>query len=642
MSKSKKKKHYVPVAPAKSQISPELKRVFSVIALLIPVIFILLLEGGLRLFNYGGDTRLFIDGPDELPQYYRCNPDVGKRYFFTQNTVPNPPKDLFLKTKPQNGYRIFVMGGSTTAGFPYGNNIMFSRILHQRLNDAFPKRHIEVINTAMSAVNSYTLLDFMDEIFDKQPDAILIYAGHNEYYGAMGVASMESLGKFRWGVKAFLAMQNFRIYRLMRDFVGTLKAMIGKSIHSGDELDPTNTLMARIVGSESIPYGSPAYELGNKQYRENLDEILGKAKNAGVPVIISELVCNLHDQQPFVSIDEIDSLSANHQFKIALSMERDHQYDRAKQAFYRAKDLDALRFRASEDINAIIHELADKYADPVVPMKSIFEQASPNRFIGNNLIFEHLHPNIDGYFLLADGFFNAMRENHFIGNDWDESLIQSAQAYHQTWPITALDSVYANLTIFHLKGGWPFKSKSTVNRSLIDYKPKNVVESVALKSLMDPDISLELAHVKLAEYYQQQGDIEAAGQEYAALMYTIPYEDDFVKKACESFMHVGKEDRALMLLESSLRYKPSSYASKMAATFLLKANRVNEAIPYLEQTVALQPTDSQMLFNLTQAYIYCGHIKQAMDSFQTLKRIEPNSAHIGRIEQLLARLKNRQ
>ena len=42
----------------------------------------------------------------------------------------------------------------------------------------------------MSAVSSYTLLDFSDEIVDYQPDAILIYAGHNEYLGILGVGSV--------------------------------------------------------------------------------------------------------------------------------------------------------------------------------------------------------------------------------------------------------------------------------------------------------------------------------------------------------------------------------------------------------------------------------------------------------------------
>ena len=79
--------------------------------------------------------------------------------------------NLFLKEKPANGYRIFVLGGSTTAGFPYGNNLDFARILNRRLSDQFPEKKIEIINCAMTAVNTYTVLDLMDEILEQQPDA---------------------------------------------------------------------------------------------------------------------------------------------------------------------------------------------------------------------------------------------------------------------------------------------------------------------------------------------------------------------------------------------------------------------------------------------------------------------------------------
>ena len=58
--------------------------------------------------------------------------------------------------------------------------------LEERLQATFPGREIEVINTALTAVNSYTLLDQADEIAGQRPDAVLIYTGHNEYYGALG------------------------------------------------------------------------------------------------------------------------------------------------------------------------------------------------------------------------------------------------------------------------------------------------------------------------------------------------------------------------------------------------------------------------------------------------------------------------
>jgi hypothetical protein len=164
-----------------SEQIPRRKRLFTALALAIPIIFFLFLEIVLRLLGYGGNLDLFIPAPSDFADYYMCNLDVGRRYFSMQNRVPEPPNDMFLKNKPENGYRIFALGGSTTAGFPYPNSITWPRILEARLADVFPKKHIEMINTAMTAVNTYTVLDFVDEIISKEPDAVLIYSGHNEF-----------------------------------------------------------------------------------------------------------------------------------------------------------------------------------------------------------------------------------------------------------------------------------------------------------------------------------------------------------------------------------------------------------------------------------------------------------------------------
>ncbi|MFQ5583969.1 MAG: SGNH/GDSL hydrolase family protein, partial [Calditrichia bacterium] len=251
-------------------LSPQKKTVYRLILLLLPIIFLVLLEVLLRLFHYGGDLRLFITAGGEYKKFKICNPYVGKRYFMNQVFVPDPPGDLFLKEKPANGYRIFVLGGSSAAGYPYHENLLFSRILQKRLSDAFPEKYIEIVNTAMAAINSYTLLDFMDEILENQPDAILIYAGHNEFYGALGIASAESLGKFRWGIKLYLKLKKYKTFLLLRDAINWLRNNLAKLFSDGSVTDPTATLMERLVAQQKIIYGSSLYDLGKQQFKKNL------------------------------------------------------------------------------------------------------------------------------------------------------------------------------------------------------------------------------------------------------------------------------------------------------------------------------------------------------------------------------------
>src|SRR4030042_834537 len=150
--------HYLQSRP--QNIDTRKNRIFFLIIISIPILFFILLEVILQLLGYGGNLDLFVDAPKDFPLHQMANQQVARRFFSRQNAVPSPPLDLFLKQKPANGFRIFVLGGSTTAGYPYAANLMFSRILQRRLSDAFPERKIEVGNLAMSAINSYALLDF--------------------------------------------------------------------------------------------------------------------------------------------------------------------------------------------------------------------------------------------------------------------------------------------------------------------------------------------------------------------------------------------------------------------------------------------------------------------------------------------------
>jgi tetratricopeptide (TPR) repeat protein len=588
-----------------SEIAPGKRILFSLLLLLIALGALLLVEGVLRLTNYGGDLSLFISAPGEVSDYYRLNPDIGKRYFYKQFTIPTPPKDLFLKEKPENGYRIFVLGGSTTAGFPYGNNLMFSRILWRRLQDVFPDKRIEVVNTAMAAINSYTVLDFIDEILEYEPDLILIYMGHNEFYGALGVASLESIGQSRSIIKIYLKIQHLRLFRLLRALISKVKTLFEKN-HADNPENLTATLMERIVSEQFIPLESELYKKGKKQFQDNLEEILGIAHRANVPVVLSELVSNVGKQPPFHSVKEDSFPPADQIYKKAQETEKSGNYNKARQLYFQAKDLDALRFRASEDFNNIIHESASKYKNTIVPMKNIFEKNSPNGIIGNSLMLEHLHPNLDGNFLMAEGFFRALRSEGYINPRWDSNQIKSIDEYKKTWGTSALDTVYGNLNIRWLKGGWPFQAKEFHNKSLETYNPKNKVDSVALKVLINKEIGIEVGHLELANYYRENKDYLKAYREYRALIYTIPHETMFYEGAAQMLFKLNKEEEALSILEESFRMKKNDFAIKNLARSYLQQGNVNKTLYYCAKAETKLTKDPEFLNTLAHAYIASG------------------------------------
>ncbi|HEX9972475.1 MAG TPA: GDSL-type esterase/lipase family protein [bacterium] len=606
------------------ELNPKRRRLFVLIMLFIPLLFILILELILQIAGYGINTDLFIPAQGDYSDYFKINPLVGHRFFMSQVNVPNPPNDLFLINKPENGFRIFVMGGSTTAGYPYGNNLMFSRILNQRLSDAFPEKHIEVINTATVAINSYALLDFMDEIFEKQPDAILIYAGHNEFYGALGVASTETLGRFRPILKLYLKLKRFKTPQLFRDILWQLKNRIASLANQDDGIKPSATLMERLVAEQNIPYHSPVYKAGKIQYQENLRDLLKKAQHAKIPVIISELVSNVADQQPFLSMPSDSYPAAIQVYQTAKILEEQNNYEAAKEKYYLAKDFDALRFRAPEEFNEIIHQVAKESDAIVVPMKSFFESASPGGIPGKELFLEHLHPNIDGYFIMADAFFETMRNNRMILPHWLDYKITPASYYRTTWGLTPLDSLYGELRIRILQGGWPFKPKSAPNRAIIDYVPATKAESLAVKVWSQLDYTLERGHVEMAEYYEKIKRYNLAYAEYQALICLTPLNVSPYLKAADMLIKGGNFRSALILLKKSLTLAESFFANKWIGQILLNFNEVKESIPYLEKAHEQDPGDPQLLYSLSGAYALSAQYRQARELLSELYKIVPD------------------
>lgn len=607
------------------QLSPAKKRLFTIIAISIPIVFILILEISLRLINYGDDTTLFVSTPSEQSEFFGINRDVCKRYFYKDEFVPSPRKDLFLKQKPENSYRIFVLGGSSAAGFPYGNNLTFSRVLQRRLMDIFPDKRIEVVNCAFTAINTYTLLDFMDEILAQEPDLLLMYAGHNEFYGALGVSSMESLGQSRWFVKAYLKLQRFKIFIWMRDTINSIRQSMSNSADNS-YVDPTRTVMARIVKDKKIPYGSALYRKGIAQFRGNVDDIIKKANKAGVPIILSEVVSNVRDHKPFVSVQTEDFPPALSEYNKAQTAVAAGDFTSAKKLYTTAKDLDALRFRASEDVNNVVHDLAKKYSLPVVPMKSYFEGASPHGLIGENLMWEHLHPKSNGYFLMADAFFNTIREKQFIVNDWSQIKYPPSDFYEENWGFSTLDSVYADLGIRQLKGSWPFVQDGSPNVFMTQFKPSSVEEQIAYEIIVNGKVTLEQGHIKLAEDYEKAGDFGKAFKERMALIYTVPTLQLFYEPLVEMLVRIREYDLLIKVLQDGLHFQDTAFLYKWIGQSYLALGDAQNGIIYLEEAIKRESKDLQSVYNITRAYYNVGRVGDGDKRLDELRKVIGSTA----------------
>lgn len=461
--------------------------VFYIIACSIPLIFFLAFEGALRLVAYGDDVPLFIDNPAN-PHYILPRPDVMTRYFPDNAAKPNVTLEanFLLKEKPENGVRIFVQGGSTAAGFPYGYGASLAATLDQRLKQTLIGKHVEVVGTALSAVNSYTLLDFAGEIIDQRPDAVLIYAGHNEFLGILGVGSNYGMSTARHTTLWFLSLKNWRVFQLIQEmFFATQSTNTGDA--SNNSTDAPRTLMAQIAKQKHIEYSDETFDAGLKQFERNMRRLIDKYRKAGIPVFIGTLASNQKDQPPFSSLTASEehtdlfarmkaqkssltnsketqaqwqkasevlqtSRSADLQYAVAQELEKQGLFALAKQHYLLATEHDLLRFRAPLAINDIIRQIAQDSGVVLVDTLASFEQRSANGIIGNNLMLEHLHPNLQGYFVLSESFYQALRASQLFSS-WQHVSIEKAWQQRLVLPA---EEYYAFATIQKLLSDYPF------------------------------------------------------------------------------------------------------------------------------------------------------------------------------------------
>lgn len=661
--------------PPQKDLSPQKRKTFFFVAIFIPWIFLFLLELGLRIFDYGPNLSLFITEETGGKTYYVMNPEVKARYFSKVEFSPNTSYDYFLVPKPTGTFRIFCLGGSTTVGFPYGYVGSFSSFLRDRLKAIFPDKSIEVINLGMTATNSYTTLDITEELTAYEPDLLIVYDGHNEFYGALGIASTETIGGIRWLTMTYLKLIHLKTFLLIRDGINLFVGIFRNS----EERTPTGTMMERLAKGKYIPYGSSAYRQCLENFTANLLALKKICNENKIPVIISTQVSNLRDQPPFVSISS-EELSENqtHEFERILqegkSLYASGNFETAATVFQRAKnvdsmyaevhflqarcfdtigykheafleyrtakDYDQLRFRTSTDFNNAIRKIADQQTVFLADIEQTFRNQSPDSIIGKELILEHLHPNIHGYFLMAKEYANVMRHHQLIASseEWIKRDTVNDDSLFLHRPVTELDELCAKRRIELLTSGWPFSKKENF--------PQLVTFNHPLKEIVDrvlrAELSWEEAHVAAAEYYVKHGEQENAEREYKTLINQLPHNVSAYLILAQLYMRQERFAEASALLQQSLAVEPTYFALTGLGSMSLDSGNVQRAISFFEHAVQ-QSTDlnqrSESGFLLGLAYSRAKNIERAK---LELKRVLENNPDYKRARDLLHRLSTSQ
>ena len=562
---------------------PKRRAVFVILTLALPIAVLALLEFGLRLAGFGHDLEpLFITSPQQ-PEYLQANPRVVTRFFTDPAHAPSVSiETAYFRARKQPGtVRVFVQGESSAAGFPYGLGASLAGVLDQRLERAFPSREIEVISTAMAAVNSYALLDFADEIIAQQPDAVIVYAGHNEFLGILGVGSTLRVASNPALTRAFLAVRELRLFQVM-------SRLIGDVMRPGHREVPANadTLMARVAGERSIALNSALYQRGLEQFGTNLGRLLDKYRGAGIPVFIGTLVSNERDQVPLAVLAGAASDAAGAAktaYDAAQDAEAAERFAAAREGYAWARDLDPLRFRAPAAFNETLGAVARAHGAILVDVHAAFVDASPHGLIGNDLLLEHVHPNLDGYFLLADAFFSAMVAEGLTGRP--EVDVPAGEA-RTDLPVSDIDRYLGDYKTLKLKSGWPFAAATAAPQLP---RPTSEGERLA-QELYFERISWPEAQDQLRRHYRAVGDTARYERVTMILADAFPFAGTLQFEAAAALIEIGRPADALRYSRRAVELEPRNVNHLLVNAHALILNgRRDEGRSMLEQVLVLEP-----------------------------------------------------
>jgi tetratricopeptide (TPR) repeat protein len=566
-----------PVAAAAAP-APRRRPAFLAITLLVPLLALAGAEGVLRLAGIGALEPLFVP-VESAPGFLQPNPAAVQRFFPDPRRAPDVSIDTtwFPATRAPGTVRIFVQGESSAAGFPYGRFASPAAMLQQRLQRAYPDRDFEVINTGMAAVTSYVLLDFADEVIAQQPDAVVIYTGHNEYLGIGGVGSSLAAARSPFTARAIMRLRRLHLYRALERSLGTLLA--GRD--APDRAD--GTLMSRVAAQRSIPLGSPLYQRGLEQFRGNLERLLTKYRDAGIPVFIGTLASNERDQPPFAG-GAAAADGASVRFEQARALEAAGDHAAARVQYLAAKDRDELRFRAPEAGNDVIRETAARSGATVVDVQGALVAVSTHGIIGAELMLEHVHPNVEGYFQLASAYFPALVQ--WLGTPTVE--VDDVTTRREI-PTTEVERIRGEYSIAVLKNDWPFVPE---RRPVTLPAPADRIAEIAQLWFAGRLGWLEAMNEAFAWYAQHGNETEAARV-------------------------------AVNLADAMISAAEPQY---VAGRQLLKAGEPARGERYLRRAIALDGNRVEYRMSLAQSQFMQGRVQDSIATLETILASHPDDA----------------
>ncbi len=613
--------------------------IFRVVALVVvPVCLLLALELGLRMAGYGYSTSFFkplrIGSKDLLVD----NDEFGLRFF--PRSLARIPAPVILNARKAPGtFRIFIFGESAALGDPRPN-YGAGRYLEVLLRERFPDGKFEVINTAVTAINSHAVLPIARECARLEGDCWIIYMGNNEMVGPFGAATVFGRQAPPLGfVRLSLAVQETRLGQL-------LMALSRKLRSAGPEARAWHGM--EMFLENKVPPDDPRRTTVCRNFEGNLRDMLKAGAGSGAKLLLNTVAVNLKDCPPFASVDTtnlggperarceklgadartaaqrgnwLDAAGAYETAGRLLPLSADLHYHwaeallhltnaaEARRHFQAAVDLDTLPFRTDSSLNAMIRKSVALFPGiSLVDAPTVLSAASTTALPGAESFYEHVHLNFDG--------------NYRLGLAWAEKIQGLLPPAFKGQAASA----------------WAPQEKCEELLGLTDWNRVSVVEEV-IRRLQQPPLSAQSNNARRVEELESQASElrqrraamppAQARKIYEEALRRSPEDHGLHENFAEFLDATGDKGQAILEWRKVCQLTPHYYFPYYSlATLLKEQEQFSEALAALEEAARLNPDSGEICLEQGVVYGRKTEWAQALRKFDRAAQLSPEDPRV--------------
>lgn len=366
-----------------------------------------------------------------------------------------------LKIKDKTVFRVFVFGGSSVAGSPFGHWASFPLFLDEELErlKVHPGVTVEVVNFGVSSIGTSRVLTLIQETMEYRPDLVIVYSGHNEIWDGIELVEAKERKKHEselGRLKAYL-VDHFQVLRFMaygwQKFMSVKEEVTLDSIFQDDK-------EGGVLRLQKIPREQRLHFL-TKVYERNMQKIVRVVRKSKAKIVLMSQISNemmapsLNESLSRTEVnnleDELVDLLKNNKDTLELSRKllsldaknalaiyakgvdalKNGDYLVGEKYFQQAIEWDPYPERFKSSYRKVLENLHDpKKGVYFIDTFNYVKSKLPDRVLDGRLLIDLMHPNITGYKFIAQ----SIMDLYFLVHEKDNPLFNLLKYEpHKLW-----------------------------------------------------------------------------------------------------------------------------------------------------------------------------------------------------------------